>query len=883
MLIISSNFKKLLKHLHNVPTASFQSTLTGTPNLPLNFSVVGTTTPSGSFSTAGIRYFQKIGHTPGDFTGSEGWSQPFAESLHTGTVTWQNDVMAPFSSSNVMTVTLASGTYVGTPDRWFGEIDFQTSSQKNSIYYVMLFKLNSNFQGHNSGMSEISYIWSNAKSSSLSIGGQIVMEPYGSPNSNTGSLFPRLLLQGGTADFRDTGSGWITNNGFLPQINSTYQLSRSVWIRWEVFAQMNTYNQSSNTYNNDGIIQSWITTEGEIVPTQIHNLTDVTFDTFNSGSALFVELQSLYQYGGTGTSSLFADNQIEYSRCEIYTGTATTGSQFITTFNTASSPHAGWAQFGYTDFRTQYVPGGNTNPTTGQALQEETFLAQHFDSIMSGPRIDLYASTSLYQIPYTLCNLIGKLYDNAYNLYNAAWRDADSWSAANGRNPEDMWLHIASGSPSWKYPIQFVSSSGMVQITYTDPYAFISESVVYVSGTKNVNLDGTHSISNYSYSPTTASSGLGYAQIRFFLDTIGFSAVTGYVQPPPGDGTKTPMNRLIGFVNPSFPPPYYILNPGTSSSLDYTSNRYNRIMSASYGGYADGVFMDGMAPFAGAPSVEYPTIHQYYIDTGNMLTYLRNIVSGSKANGKFLIRPNIANYLDSNSAIIISGALSCHMEETNDPRHVFWFGAGDRGYIRNAMFAGVLVELVNSYAWSDAPSGGGGNYANDFIPVGAASASSVRQKIVEYAAYLSCLTPSCSNGLLSGSTGGIICSIWNNSWHPLNSITGSAIYRWLPLFEYPIGKQVNDLNIIISGKVDPKNQTVVIRQIDFTSASIFIRGVDDYITKDFTDSASFAFPLPVSSGSTGGWKRIQTDGFISASLMVSANLRPAEAIFLVGA
>lgn len=878
MLIISSNFKKLLKHLHNVPTSSFQSTLTGTPNLPINFSVVGTTTiRSGSFPNAGIRYFQTIGQNAGDYIGAEGWSQPGSEASHTGTVSWQNDPTAPFSSSNVMTVTLKSGTYVGTPEPWLGEIDFQTSSKRPSIYYVMLFKLNNNFQGHISSANKITYVWSNAATSSLSSGGQLLMEPRG---SSTGSLFPKIYIQGGSADPRDANNG---GTGELLASNATYQIQRNVWIRWELFAQMNTYNATTNTYNSDGIVQSWVTTEGEIVPTQIHNLTDVRFDAFNSGSAVFTELQSLYLYGGNGTSSLFADNQIEYSRCEIYTGAASTGSQFITTFNTASSPHAGWAQFGYTDFRTQYVPGGNTNPTTGQALQEETFLAGHFDSIMSGPRIDLYTSTSLSQIPYTLCNLIGKLYDNAYNLYNAAWRDADSWSAVNGRNPEDMWLHIASGSPSWKYPIQFVSSSGMVQITYTDPYAFISESVVYVSGTKNVNLDGTHSISNYSYSPTTASSGLGYAQIRFFLDTIGFSAVTGYVQPPPGDGTKTAINRLIGFQNPSFPPPYYILNPGTTASLDYTSNRYNRIMSASYGGYAAGVFMDSMVQFAGAPSVEYPTIHQYYIDTGNMLTYLRNIVSGSKANGKFLIRPNTAGYLDSNSAIIISGALSCHMEQTNNPRHVFWFGAGDRGYIRNAMFAGALVELVNSYAWSDAPSGGGGNYANDFIPVGAASASSVRQKIVEYAAYLSCLTPSCSNGLLSGSTGGIICSIWNDSWNPLNSITGSTIYRWLPLFEYPIGKQVNDLNIIISGKVDPKNQTVVIRQIDFTSASIFIRGVDDYITKDFTDSASFAFPLPVSSGSTGGWKRIQTDGFISASLMVSANLRPAEAIFLVGA
>lgn len=863
MLIIKGSFKKSQKHLiFNIVN---QSQLQGTPNLPVSFSVVGTTTAhSGSFANAGVRYFQTIAQNIGDYVGAEGWSQPFAESLHTGTISWQNDPTAPFSSSHVMTVTLTSGTYLGTPEPWLGEIDFQTSSKKQAIYYVVLFKLNSNFQGHKSGANKITYIWSNAKVSASSTGAQLLMEPSG---VGTASLFPNIALQGGSADPRDGA-------GFLPVINNIYQIPRNKWVRWEVFAQMNSYNSNTNTYNSDGILQSWITSDGETTPTQIHNVSDLKFDGINTGGATFVELQHLYLYGGNGTSSLFADNQIEFSRAEVYTGPAIfTTTSFIPTFNTASSPHASWVEFGYTDFRTPYVPINIQN-------QEWQFLAGHMDSIMSGPRPDIYNSASITQIVYTLL-YHSKIYDNATSLPVAYWRDAQGWATGSGHNEEDLYVHLSLNEPSYKYPIKFISSSGLLQIQDGDPTAFVSESIVYIAGTNNINLDGTHSISNYTYTPPVNPNGLTPGIVQFKLDTVGFTTNTGSVQHQPGDGTKSPTKRIVQ-INPSFPPIYWAINPASSASHEYHKYRYGRILPSSYNGEGNGVFIDTMTPtFIGSNCLEYSSsiANQYLYDMANLLTDIRTHMSSSTN----IVRINIGNYAVLGSSIMLSGSLHCHMETTNNPRHNGWFNNTNlRGFVVSSANYGVLIELVNSFAWSDTLSGGGGNYANDFKPDGANGISMVRQKIAEYACYLSCLHTSSLNGRYTGSVavGGVICALWNDSWTPLSNISGSALDRWLPIFEFPLGKQLNDIYVINSG-VDPVGQKSIIRQLDYQSCSIFMRGVDDATTTNFGDTAASIFPLPISSGSTGKWKRIMSDGNISASLLTTGSLRPAEAIFLV--
>src|SRR6185312_12846652 len=490
--------------------------------------------------------------------------------------------------------------------------------------------------------------------------------------------------------------------------------------------------------------------------------------------------------------------------------TSSGGGGFTPTFNTSSSPHASWAQFGYTDFRLNNLSfGGQAEINT-----ELNYMAGHLDSIMSGIHSSSYDVVGVKQIPYTLF-FQSKIYDNGSDF--TAWHlQAANFCANRGFNEEDIYLHLSSGQTNFAYPIQYISQSGQIQLLWANQYAFISSSNITIAGN---GLAGTYAIISQSYVANTASVGTlasGIQQI-FVAPFASSTMQVGTATPDNGDGTKTPYNRLVA-VNLPFYPPWWLMNPQTSASLEFQVYRNNNLITGSGFNYA-GVFCDSYFKdtYAG-PCLENPSTIAYANQLATHVTSLRARWSGS------IFRINNANFIDPTSSIGVFSAGSSHFEEYNNPQRFNWFSnTNNFGFLVTLVKSGSLIELVNSFGCDDVYSGGGGLYVNDFKPIGFKDFSTLRGKVAEYGQYLACLQSGSNAGIMPNG-GGVIFHWANDEWD-VTTVSGSVQNRWLPMWEYNIGRPLNALHIIITG-VDGLGQTANIRMMDFESASLFFRGND---------------------------------------------------------
>ena len=549
-------------------------------------------------------------------------------------------------------------------------------------------------------------------------------------------------------------------------------------------------------------------------------------------------------------------------------------------FNPSSYPHSSTGLlYAYTDFRTGNIPDpGRTTERT-----QIPTMADKVIGVFAG------APAALIQQPYTLTMFVETCVSDAAAVWDAPLirteKDYLAYCTAHGLDPEDGYLHYASGQPTFAEPITAIDTTGKVTLAYdTQTYASTfqnGDSVTIAAAAPQHN--GTWTISNVSVTggSTDVNGDKVNAQTTFTIPVTGATSPTGTVKRT-GDGTQTKRNRFQFFVG-SFPPPRWCVNPKSTVRQAYERDRLTRVLAGTYTPVApDGCYVDEVAENrldipATATTVEYADVpNTFYTDVGAFFGVLR----ADHPSLPWVQEIGSANYTGAHTiAMLDTGAKASQYEGIINSRVAFnWsVGGGLRAFVMSRIAAGVAGEIVTAYGPIDSPVGGGGNYTTDPAPVGFPSSSTMRVLASGLAITLGLYDPINHPGTSA-------LNLWNDGWS-----SNSLANFWPKLCEVALGLPTADATTVVtSTTLDPLGQPVQIDSRAFAGGLVLYRGVQHYdgiptgYLTNYSDLAAYTYTLPASTGVGGQWQRVRADGSLELPT-ATVDLRPDEGVILLPA
>lgn len=284
----------------------------------------------------------------------------------------------------------------------------------------------------------------------------------------------------------------------------------------------------------------------------------------------------------------------------------------------------------------------------------------------------------------------------------------------------------------------------------------------------------------------------------------------------------------------------YIYNPadaGASAYLQY-------VLAGIVGQGHDGVFYDEYG--SGGMSAAHTSL-ELTTTTYDAASVAQMAAERAAFPGK-VIMPNTAEYLAPYDIALMTAAGYAHMEKMNNP--LVSALPSRWSSVSAAMAAGVVVELVAAYTWSDTlPSSYvAGNYASPIL----------RLKMAELASYYMIRPVDASKMLLDQ----------DNFW------TVAPGHSWLVAEEADIGAPTAARSLIAKG-TDGVGQTYQVYARDYDRALVLMRPIISSAPSDYTDASKVTVALP--DGHT--WYFLDADGTTRGPVS-SVDLRVAEAVIV---
>lgn len=539
-----------------------------------------------------------------------------------------------------------------------------------------------------------------------------------------------------------------------------------------------------------------------------------------------------------------------------------------------------------TDFRTPYI----ADPT--QKAEELAFQATHADKIVSGSEpAGGYPDGMIHQ-PYMLTSFVavcvhdGDRWRNTRNKSDWAW---EQWCAANGKDPENGYLHYGSGQDTYDAAIVAIDASGQVTlqhdlVTHTGG-AFRDGATVTISGVTPASFNGSWPISNVGVTggDYDEDGEIRRAKTVFTIPHTG-EVATGFGKAKcgTGDGTKTKRNRLI-FDVPGFPPPRWLINHAHADRIAFERDRLQKLVDGTYPdvGYTpEGMYIDELAQniwgrFMSQVTVEYPSGggSQWLADFSALFA----ATQADWPNNPWMQQMGTASYSSTQTTQLIEdGSLSAHLEQMGNPHTRYeWVPGSPRfEWVRELLSKGAYLGFACPYTPLDKIDGGerAGNYADDPKPAGFRSSANVRMAVSVFVIPLMMQ--------LKERPYTLCYSFWNGAWNPSDPLAGLN-NRWLELTQVDLGLPIEDASRVVTGQTDTAGQAVTIASRRFERGLVLYRRVDaDPNTCDY--AATYAYLLPPSTGTDGKWCRVRSNGTLDSPVTV-ANLASDEGLIYLPA
>src|SRR5690348_88633 len=525
-------------------------------------------------------------------------------------------------------------------------------------------------------------------------------------------------------------------------------------------------------------------------------------------------------------------------------------------------PSGAQITIGYTDFLSPTM-----SPTAANAML--AFIAgktNHNWKIMNGLTPSGGYPSNVVQIRYMLMEQT-KCYDGTASIFTQQSDDYQAYCTAHSVDPEDGYLHYLSGVTTNPDVILTFASNGTITLKYdtqTRAQVYAVGQTVTTAGNSNPLCNGTWTVTNVT-APVTPG---GSATIQVNA-TTGNSGTGGTVSRT-GDGTKTLPNRVIT-TNGNFTPMWHI-NPKSTVRKSYELDRLPRVLAASYG---YGVFIDSMSPNifqATRATVEYNPANesQYYTDMATLIAALR----ATMGSGPWRYTINTGNYNTSFITQLITAAGSAHMESIITNHSPSQWPGTDQTFVATQLANGSAVEILNDVSIVDSEgSFGAGVYINDPLPaVGNLNAMAYTiQSLI------------CALMVWDGGTGGgvMALNLWNDLWSVPTANTGGIDSKWLGMLDYPFGTPTAASSVLVSGVTDPLGQAVSVSTRAYGNNLVIYRTTSSG-TSSWADTAAYTATLPASTGASGKWQRVKSDGTLDAAIS-TIDLHPMMGAMLVPA
>lgn len=625
-----------------------------------------------------------------------------------------------------------------------------------------------------------------------------------------------------------------------------------------------------------------IPTAISLTPTQftvragnLYRLSGVVYDQF--GDPMPSEAIT-YTSSNTGVATVDAAGVVTGAAAGGATITATSGSlsatadavveaaPTVTGWSDTRYPHASHGiLIHYTDFRTSYL-------SASAAETERQFIARKADKVVSAGEPAGGYPVGLVHQPYILTSFIACCvhdsdeWNNGRSKTDKIWED---WCTANGKNPEDGYLHYPAGADTYAAEIIGIDTTGRVTlrydlVTYTGG-ALRNGDTVTIAGVTPTALNGDWVISGVGVTGGgfDDNGDLTRAQTVFTIPITGQTATAFGTVTRKGDGTKTKRNRFIFDVG-GFPPPRWSINHVSPDRIAFERQRLATLVSGGYGvGFeAEGFYVDEISQntwgkFLSLVSVEYPT--------GGGSQWLNDFAAFYAAlaadwpDNPWMQEIGTAAYVKPETLTLIKGSSRCSQMEQllNTHKQYEWVpNAGDFEIVRDLLTHGAYLELTTPYFPSDKIDGGEkpGNYATDPKPAGLRSNANMRMfaSVFCVALMMQLRTRPYTVGI----------NVWNGAWSPENPSAGLNS-RWLGLFEADLGLPVDDAVRVVTGQKDTAGQGVTIAARNFERGMVVYRRVDaNPNTCDY--AATYTYTLPASTGTGGLWCRVRSDGTLDS-------------------
>lgn len=534
-------------------------------------------------------------------------------------------------------------------------------------------------------------------------------------------------------------------------------------------------------------------------------------------------------------------------------------------------PHASHGVLiSYTDFRTSYL-------SAEMAETERQFIARKADKVVSAGEPAAGYPVGLIHQPYILTSWIAACVHDSDNWNNGRSKTDKiftDWCAANSKDPEDGYIHYASGADTYNAEIIGIDLTGRVTlkydlVTYTDG-AFRDGDTVTISGVTPTTFNGTWTISGVGVTggDFDANGDLRRAQTVFTIAHTGETATAFGRVKRVGDGTKTRRNRfvfLVGDNDPNpFPPPRWVINHAHPTRIAFERERLATIATGGYGvGFApEGLYVDEISQntwgkFMNLVSVEYPAGggSQWLSDFAAFYATMQ----ADFPNNPWMQEVGTGAYTKPETTTLIDSGSRCTQLEQLFNTHIQfeWMPANSKfEWVRSRLAAGAYLEAVTPYYPSDKIDGGEkpGNYATDPVPAGFRSIANVRMAASVFTVALLLQ--------LQERPYTVAVNVWNGAWTPTDPLAGLN-NRWLGLFEVDLGLPIELAARVVSGQTDTAGQAVTVAARHYERGFVLYRRVDaNPSTADY--AATYRYTLPLSTGAGGLWCRVRSDGSLDS-------------------
>lgn len=383
-------------------------------------------------------------------------------------------------------------------------------------------------------------------------------------------------------------------------------------------------------------------------------------------------------------------------------------------------------------------------------------------------------------------------------------------------------------------------------------------------------FNGTSTISGVTVVNGKTTFGLGGASAQGAVNGAVYRTSTGAF-------AKSERYR---FVVVDFPPPRWCINPKSALRRSYEPTRQQNILAGNYTSYVpEAIFIDETAENnigapAGTATQEYNPANstQFYTDMAGLLSTIHAALSGTP----FQYQINTGNYASANTSNIEDAAKSAHKEQILDLTTGNWTNYWPN-YIAARLAAGDYIELVSPTFPADNVAGGGGNYANDPVPIGCRNAGNVRS-------YMACFCMSLMVYDPVTYPQQIALNLWNGDWFNAWNDNKGLNNRWAVCLEAPLGHPTGAAVKLVSGGTDPLGQPVTIWGRPFEGGYAIVRVIQGYqgSSSQYGDTSAYSYTMPASTGPTGKWSRVKSDGTLDTPAL-TFGLRPCEGLALIPA